>query len=55
MFVRDLRYDKSQKLNRWLRNSRNGIQMRRVHKLLAARQLDIEVSMAARTALRSVW
>ena len=29
LFVRDLRFDESQKLNRWLRNSRNGIQMRR--------------------------
>ena len=27
--VRDLRFDESQKLTRWLRNSRNGIQMRR--------------------------
>ena len=29
LFVRDLRFDESQKLNRGLLNSRNGIQMRR--------------------------
>ncbi len=29
LFVRDLRFDESQKLTRWLRNSRNGIRMRR--------------------------
>ena len=36
LFVRDLRYDESQKLNRWLRNSRNGIQMRRVQVIALA-------------------
>ena len=48
LFVRDLRFDESQKLNRWLRNSRNGIQMRRVQVIaLAVRGCEFERSPAS--------